>query len=321
MAGAPPETTAPRMPGAAPGGGRWRLALSLTLLAGLLAAVHLTAGWAAVLGAWQAVPPAGLAGALALAALGYGARGARVHRHFRPATAGRYGACLRLVALNVFLNNLVPMRLGEASFPWLLHRYFRIPPGSGLGALMWLRALDLHALVLFAVPLLAAPLLPPGAVLAGALAWLALPWLAFRLHGHWQPRVEGAASGRLGRGLAALGRGMPPDPATFRADLLWSLLAWGLKLAVLVWLLLSLGAPRPDAAMAGALGGELTSVLPVHGVAGAGTYEAGVLAGLAPYGMGLAEGLAAAVNAHLFLLGLSALAALAAWAGGPRSRP
>jgi uncharacterized membrane protein YbhN (UPF0104 family) len=57
----------------------------------------------------------------------------------------------------------------------------------------------------------------------------------------------------------------------------------------------------------GALGGELSSVLPVHGLAGAGTYEAGVVAALAPFRVSAVEALAAAVNLHLFLLGVSGL--------------
>ncbi|MGB2680474.1 MAG: UPF0104 family protein, partial [Candidatus Competibacter sp.] len=51
---------------------------------------------------------------------------------------------------------------------------------------------------------------------------------------------------------------------------------------------------------------DLTSVLPVHGIAGAGTYEAGVVAALIPFGIEAKVALAAAVNLHLFVLGLSA---------------
>jgi hypothetical protein len=57
------------------------------------------------------------------------------------------------------------------------------------------------------------------------------------------------------------------------------------------------------------IGGELGSVLPVHGVAGMGTYEAGVMAGLAPQGVALTAALAAAVNLHLFILGATVLGA------------
>ena len=303
-------------------GDRWRLGAGILLLLGLALAVHALVGWARVLGAWGAVSLPGLGVALALGAAGYLARGARVHRHFHPATRGRYGDGVRLVALNTFFNHLVPMRLGEMSFPWLLHRWFGVPAGAGVGALLWLRALDFHALGLLALLGLGLYRGPAELVVPAALLWAALPWAGYRFHARWLPRLESLPPARWSRALVALARGMPADGRTFRSDCAWTAAAWGLKLGVMAWLLLELGAPTPDGALAGALGGELTSVLPIHGVAGAGTYEAGVVAGLslASPGLPLAASLAAAVNVHLFLLGLSALAALAAGAG-TRRRP
>ena len=59
--------------------------------------------------------------------------------------------------------------------------------------------------------------------------------------------------------------------------------------------------------------GDLTSILPFHGLAGAGTYEAGVVAGLAPYGLSPETALSLAINLHLFILASSAFLALASW--------
>ena len=67
------------------------------------------------------------------------------------------------------------------------------------------------------------------------------------------------------------------------------------------------------AAWVGATVGDLTSVLPFHGIAGAGTYEAGVVAGLAPYGLTPESALPLAVNLHLFILASSTLLGLIAW--------
>ena len=67
------------------------------------------------------------------------------------------------------------------------------------------------------------------------------------------------------------------------------------------------------AAWVGATVGDLTGVLPFHGIAGAGTYEAGVVAGLAPYGLAPESALPLAVNLHLFILASSALFGLIAW--------
>ena len=67
-----------------------------------------------------------------------------------------------------------------------------------------------------------------------------------------------------------------------------------------------------SSALVGTTTGELSSVLPFHGVGGAGTYEAGMLAGLLPLGITLESALKAAVNLHLFVLGVSILAGVLA---------
>jgi len=61
-------------------------------------------------------------------------------------------------------------------------------------------------------------------------------------------------------------------------------------------------------------------VLPVHGLAGAGTYEAGVVAALLPFGVAPAAALAGAVNLHLFLLGAALLGGALALLPGRRRR-
>ena len=53
-------------------------------------------------------------------------------------------------------------------------------------------------------------------------------------------------------------------------------------------------------------------VLPVHGIAGSGSYELAMAAVLVPLGLDLPTVLKAAVNLHLYLLGSSLLLGLAA---------
>ena len=88
---------------------------------------------------------------------------------------------------------------------------------------------------------------------------------------------------------------------------------------VFAWILRTFSPMPFSYALLGSATGELSSVLPFHGIAGAGTYEAGVLAGLVPLGVEMEAALKAAVNLHLFVLGASilagALAALVPFAG------
>src|SRR5690606_3704913 len=117
---------------------------------------------------------------------------------------------------------------------------------------------------------------------------------------------------RLERFVDQIEDGLPRGlPALLRA---WALtvLNWGVKVLVLAWVLAMMGVGPVAACFGGALGGELSSVLPVHAPAGVGTYPAGIAAGAAVFGAGgdaftldiLAK---AGINTHLLIV-VSALA-------------
>ena len=68
-----------------------------------------------------------------------------------------------------------------------------------------------------------------------------------------------------------------------------------------------------DVGAAGALGAELAAILPVQGVAGFGTYEAGAAAALLPSGVALGTGLQVALALHLFVIAVSVSGGALAW--------
>ena len=82
---------------------------------------------------------------------------------------------------------------------------------------------------------------------------------------------------------------------------------WLVKVLVLAWALGLMGVLPMAASFGGALGGELSSVLPVHAPGGVGTYPAGITAGAISFGAS-AKGSAfdllasASVNAHLLII-------------------
>ena len=303
------------------GGARWRVALSLAIGLGFVALVEWYVGWSGLLAVWRELPPGPLAGATLLMLASHVARGLRVHDYFGQAVAGERSACLRLVLQHNLMNNLLPMRSGELAFPVLMARRFGVPAQHSVPGLLWFRLLDLHALVLLAAPVLALALPLPLLVPALAL-WLLVPWTAWRgmqrSAGAWR-----APSGRLAHLLVRVHAGLPQSARVFWRAQGWTLLTWGVKLSALVGLLQALAPLSLAWAVPGALGGELTSVLPIHGVAGFGSYEAGVVAAALPSGVDPATLLGAAVNLHLFILGVTLIAGGLAFvpgrarAGGP----
>ena len=243
-------------------------------------------------------------------------RAHRIQDYFPRETKGRFLRLFRVTQVHNILNIMLPFRTGETSFPLLMRSEFGVPLAHGTSALLVLRLLDLHAL------LAAAGIGLVAQAGHGAAAWLA--WLAFLLAPLAAVSVARAGCFRQGAGVCRQGlRGLSTRLATaFRETSAiflraWALTAinWGVKILVLAWVLGLMGVGPVAARFGGALGGELSSVLPVHAPAGVGTYPAGIAAGAAAFGAdrGAAslEHLArAAINAHLLTV-VAALAGLA----------
>ena len=295
------------------GGGRsilgWTLGIGLFL--GLVGILQVSVGWGALLGPWREFSGGELVGALSLVVASYGLRTIRVHEYFRPETAGRFHHSFRLILLHNLFNNLLPMRSGEASFPILMQRNFQVPFSRSIPGLLYLRFLDLHFLLLLGALVLLSGKNPEGWLVAAFLA--PLPVAVFLTQEGLRTRVENRG-GLLGRVLAKGLAGLPSTPGLFWATWGWTVVNWGVKLLVFAWILRAFAPMSLSAALLGSVTGELSSVLPFHGLAGAGTYEAGVIAGLVPLGVGLESALAGAVNLHLFVLGASVLSGLLALA-------
>ena len=280
-----------------------RSLVSVSLLIALVLWVHWQVGWSKVFVAWRRVEGLDLAVVLALTAVGSVSRALRLAAHFGSPLRERVGTCMRVVAIHNAANNLMPMRTGEVSFPLLLKREFGVAASRSIPSLLWLRALDLLALLLAVSVTIGVDRWGPIAIGKVVLA-LAIPFIAW-----FVLRREPRSPRIVVRALGLLRGGLPTDAAVLMRTQAWTLLHWGCKLAAYAWLLARLGEVPPVPAMLAAVAGEATSALPVHGLAGAGTYEAGVLAVLKPMGIPLEAAVQAAVNLHLFLLGVSVLAA------------
>jgi glycosyltransferase 2 family protein len=278
--------------------------IGLTLLAGLLIAVDHRVGWPALFAPWRDIPAPLLVGAFVLTAASYGLRAVRVYDYFGPLVAGRFLAVLRLSVLHNAANNLLPMRIGEVVFPWLMRRYFGHGFLAAGASLLWIRVMDLHCLVLagLAVGWLWSPAW--WWPLLGVL-WLALvpAGLAVRRLG-W---VERLPAGRPRRVLLFVLDAAPADAALLLRLYLETLAIWATKLTAFVLVLSHFVAAAYWQLLAGVLGAELSSVLPFHGIAGAGSYELSGMAALVPLGVSVETALAGAVSLHLFLLGTTLL--------------
>jgi hypothetical protein len=296
--------------------------LNLVVLAAFAWAVEHYWGWARLLAPWHALA----IGTVLLSIVGmlasYGLRALRIYLAESDIPRGHYPDCLRLILINNVVNLLLPARTGEASFPILMRHWFGIDAARATGTLIWLRLLDLH--VLATVGGLCAAL---GWVTAsfdlsmliafGAAAAALGPLLLFALHRPLSKRFAGRES-RLGRLAMRLLQGVPDRATGLGLDLLLTWSAWGVKLAALAMVLSKLAAIPLTMGVLGAIGGDLSTVLPVHAPGGFGTYEFGALALLAPsiQSGGTGALLAAVVDLHLLVLTTALIAGALAWLVG-----
>ena len=289
----------------------------IALLAGVLIVVYAAFvqwmwGWLAILAGWQEVGVQNIVLALMLLVGTYLVRAHRIRDYFPHQTAGRFLWLFRVTQVHNILNIMLPMRAGETSFPLLMRSEFGVPLAHGASALLILRLLDLHALLAAA---------GVGLVIAaGYSAWACLLWLAFLgsplllfpFRGPMLATARARLPEKFSKFVDEIDDGIPRDVTAFVRAWFLTVLNWGVKILVLAWVLGLMGVEPIAACFGGALGGELSSVLPVHAPAGVGTYPAGIVAGAAAFGAGkdaaaLAIIAKASINTHL----LSIVGALA----------
>ncbi|MFI0847946.1 lysylphosphatidylglycerol synthase domain-containing protein [Mesorhizobium sp. IMUNJ 23232] len=289
------------------------LAVAVILLYALF--VQWVWGWPSILAAWREVGIGTILLALALLVATYFVRAHRIHDYFPRETSGRFVWLLRVTQVHNILNIMLPFRAGETSFPLLMRSEFGVPLAHGTSALLVLRLLDLHALLAAAgVGLVAGT----GYELWACGLWLLFlvsPLLVFPFRdpvlGFARRKLPAKFSGLVDR----IADGIPQNLAAFIRAWVLTVVNWGVKVLVLAWVLALMGVGPLAACFGGALGGELSSVLPVHAPGGVGTYPAGIATGAAAFGAGkqtmdLAVLAKASINTHLLTI-VSALAGTA----------
>ncbi|MBB4265893.1 lysylphosphatidylglycerol synthase transmembrane domain-containing protein [Roseospira visakhapatnamensis] len=305
----------------------WNVGLAVALVAALVVwAVPEDTG-RSVVEALVGANPLALTAALALYPLIPLARALRLRAALSLPMDGRRMLALgRVAAMHSMLASFVPMRLGEVSLIWLLHRAVGTPMATGSALLLVLRLLDL--VVVLGAGIVALAWLPAARVAlpqAGPVASVALlavlgglalaPALARRL-GRLTPLVPG----RVGRFAAALFDSVGTmTPGRLGLLLGWTLPAWG-PIFLIAWLCAN--AAGPGVGLAGGIAGgsatALASVLPVNTVASVGTFEAAWMLALMPAGLDGATALATGVLFHAVVLVGSAVLGLLALPGGWR---
>ena len=121
---------------------RWILGIVLTGI--LICLVDAFVGWRSVWESWRLVSVIVVQKFLLLFALSHAIRAWRIYLFKSQSLGLGYGLTIKLSLVHQSLNNLLPMRLGEASYPLLMRRYSSVTLMDATFDLLWLRVLDLN---------------------------------------------------------------------------------------------------------------------------------------------------------------------------------
>ncbi len=279
-----------------------KLVISVLILIACIIGVEYYFGWVELLTPWQTLSPVAVIIALLLSFASYAIRALRVYDYFGADVRGHFLTTLRIVLQHNLLNMMLPMRTGEIGFPILMKRYFNTPVMQSVPALFWFRLMDLHTVLTLGLIALGAYWVAWYWVLLAVMLMLTLPIVAFFAHHKLLARLEGH-EGRLFSLIHKALDSLPKSRAEFWRSWALTVLNWVVKLAAFAWVFAQF-APMPwTAALGGVIGGDLASALPIHGVAGAGTFEAGVVFSTLLFSIPTELALPAAINLHLFILG------------------
>ena len=257
------------------------------------------------------IPASVAATVIATQAFSYFCRARRISGEFQHSAPLPFSQYLRISLLHNFSVNIIPFRGGELMLPYLLRRA-GIPGTRAVTTLIWLRVQD--ALMLASI----AMMLWPKIDLALRLTALIGIFVGVVLFRHSAQRLRAPASRPgLQKWFDALTDALDAPWSSWG----WSAANWLSKLAGQAVLLAALALTPSAIALLGALGGELSAMLPVQGVGGFGTYEAGVAFGLLG-GLGDWQTLLVPAFAlHMFTLLFAAASGILAWFALPDALP
>jgi uncharacterized membrane protein YbhN (UPF0104 family) len=252
------------------------------------------------LSTWQTLSNQWLVLCLALVFSSNIARAGRLYHHFHNEIKGQFDLCLRVSLHHNFFNNLLPLRVGEASFPILLRQKFGIEITKSTAALLSFRLIDLSVLTFIGVLTLLF-----GLPLRGYLTLLLIVFLVTVLIGLLLPLLIGNLSHRwpkLAVPLFKIKDGLPRSRPNLLRLILWTITIWAIKLTSYAFILQAFTGSAIPLSLLASLSGELASGIPLYSPAAIGSFEGGILAVLLPAGISQTTALTAAINLHLFVL-------------------
>ncbi|WP_457627391.1 lysylphosphatidylglycerol synthase transmembrane domain-containing protein [Persephonella sp.] len=271
----------------------FELAVSIAVTAGFIYLFYAVIGFDKFVSFFTQIQPVNIVIAFILYTLSY------VTRAFRwklTLSIDQFGKLFRITAFNTVFNIFLPFRTGELSFFYMLKKE-NIPVSESAISFISVRIFD--AVSLFAVFGMAYFIFK-GSLIAGIAVILAAPLI---------PVILKAVTGFIKHQKLSQFRNTKLTLRNIGILYFLSVLTFILKFTAF-YLVLPSGLDFPfSQAFFAAAAGDITTILPIHGIAGIGTYEGGYAGALILIGVDKEKALLASVFAHIFMLAGAAIIA------------
>ena len=277
----------------------FRIGIAIVIFVAVVVWVEYALSWNSIFNDWRVVSTKTVLWLVLLTLVSHLLRAYRVYQFFGKQYGHSYITYVRISFIHNAINNLLPMRVGEASFPILMKKHFDLSYSHSGSGLLWLRLMDFHWLVLLMIFSL-------------SIFWSAYMLLfifPITLLTYWVGNMKFFTQDPktkiykyMIKVVTVLIRHRPSSLSFFIQIYSLTAAMWLVKLTSLTFILLGFMQLPFVHGLFAVIAADFSSVLPIHGLAGSGTYEAVMVAMLVPLGVGVNEALSTAINVHIFLL-------------------
>jgi len=243
----------------------------------------------------------------------YITRALRIYYYFNSDYQGSFKTYLKISVYHNFLNNILPMRTGELSYPFLLKKNLDMSIKNSSSSLIWFRFLDLITLItlILLVQITISTLLSQStffyfiiglSFIAPAILFYSAKYISIPLDSN---------SNLFVKLLNFLVTSIPKTTKGLISSWFFTISTWFLKLSVFAWFISSSLQIDLSNGLLAAIASEFTSILPIHSFAGFGTYEAGIIGTLAHQDLTDTKAIVvSATSLHLIILTSTILSTL-----------
>lgn len=284
--------------------------LSIALLLATVLVVEFHVGWSSLFRSIQQIPLNIFLLLSILSIASYLLRALRVQIAF-DLPLQSFSNVFHLSTQHNFWNIMLPMRAGELSFPLLMKKDFSIDFASSTSHLLLFRLLDLLALMSVGILVYVSQysLLITSIIFIAIIVIFAIadPFKLLLIS------ILAKSNAGLIIKLHTLLDELPTTGKTYLKITLLTFLIWIFKLSAFVGLCWQLSNISVQQIILSVVAADLSSVLPIHGIAGTGTFEGAFVLSGKLFQESTELLLASAVQLHLYLLFMATVVCALSW--------